>query len=506
MTTSNDPILSALWNSPQDDEARALAARYSPILRFDVREPFLPLAAGYTIFRQDGPSPSFQRGHQVELAPPGQPPASFAIEYAIWWDWDIGHLYELEHVWVFVDAQGQVVRGEASWHGGYHDMRYTPPPVPPPWGGKEGGELALDSDHLVLYSEPGKHAFAPTPAWFQERRQRFKRSETSALAGAGGILLAPYIQGQVHVTPLKTRLVHTYLSQQAFEPTWDFSQVFRFPSPPSPPYRGGDGGGLVPWPALRDWMPVRVNACLDRLAGQIAPADYRFLRIGHRGAAAHAPDNTLLGFRRAAALGADMVECDVQVTADGQVVVVHDSYLTGADGRLWPICRSTLAELRAIDLGEGEHIPTLAETIEVCKDEQLGLYIELKDGAAVPGVVDVLRAQDVVSHCIAGSFRPDWLAEAKAALPELATSILFGSPHLDAVGLAQSVRATYVHPCWERFPHPSALLTPEWVARVREAELGIICWHEERPEEIAALRRAGVDGICSDAPELLAVW
>jgi len=356
------------------------------------------------------------------------------------------------------------------------------------------GELALGSDHLVLYSEPGKHAFAPTPAWFQERRQRFKRSETSALAGAGGILLAPYIQGQVHVTPLKTRLVHTYLSQQAFEPSGDFSQVFRFP-----PHT------LVPWPALRDWMPVRVNACLDRLAGQIAPADYRFLRIGHRGAAAHAPDNTLLGFRRAAALGADVVECDVQVTAGGQVVVVHDSYLTGADGRAWPIRRSMLAELRAIDLGEGERIPTLAEAIEACKDEQLGAYIELKDGAAVPGVVDALRAQDVVAHCIVGSFRPDWLAEAKTALPELATSILFGSPHLDAVGLAHSVRATYVHPCWERFPHPSALLTPEWVARVREAELGIICWHEERPEEIAALRRAGVDGICSDAPELLAV-
>jgi len=221
-----------------------LAARYSPILRFDAREPFLPLAAGYTIFRQDGPSPSFQRGHQVELAPPGQPPASFAIEYAIWWDWDIGHLYELEHVWVFVDAQSRVVRGEASWHGRYRDMCYE-------------GELALDSDHLVLYSEPGKHAFAPTPAWFQERRQRFKRSETSALAGAGGILLAPYIQGQVHVTPLKTRLVHTYLSQQAFEPAWDFSQVFRFP-PPSPPSMGG----VVPWPDLRQRSGL--------------PADYEF--------------------------------------------------------------------------------------------------------------------------------------------------------------------------------------------------------------------------------------
>jgi glycerophosphoryl diester phosphodiesterase len=47
------------------------------------------------------------------------------------------------------------------------------------------------------------------------------------------------------------------------------------------------------------------------------------------------------------------------------------------------------------------------------------------------------------------------------------------------------------------------LLTPEWVARVRDANLGIVCWHEERPEEIAALRQVGVDAICSDAPELL---
>ena len=89
----------------------------------------------------------------------GQPPAALAIEYAIWWDWDIGHLYELEHAWVYVDAAGRVVRAEASWHGGQHDMRLD-------------GRLALDGDHVVLFSEPGKHAFAPTPAWFRERRRR----------------------------------------------------------------------------------------------------------------------------------------------------------------------------------------------------------------------------------------------------------------------------------------------------------------------------------------------
>jgi glycerophosphoryl diester phosphodiesterase len=352
--------------------------------------------------------------------------------------------------------------------------------------------LALDGDHLMLYSEPGKHAFAPTPEWFKDRRQRFKRSETRDLAGASGILVAPYIRGKVTPTPLKTRLVHTYLSQQAFDPSWEFSQVFRF----TPEM-------LIPWPALREWMPVRINHILDRLAREISPADYRFLRIGHRGAAAHAPGNTLLGIREAAALGADAVEFDVRQTADGHLVLSHDEHLTHADGRVRFIGKSTLAELQTIDLEQGERVPTLSQALEVCEQELVGAYIELKEGRCVPAVLDILRQHKFMDRCIFGSFRPDWLVEVKVIAPELPTSILFDSPDLDAVKLAQSVRANFVHPCWERFEKPSSLLTPEWVACARQADLGIICWHEERPAEIAVLCHVGVDGICSDAPELL---
>ncbi len=427
------PDLPALPCVEQDPAERALAARYAPILRFDVREPFLPLAAGYTLFRRDGPSPSFSRGRQVELAPEGEPPASLAVEYAIWWDWDIGHLYELEHVWVFVDDAGRVVRGEASWHGQYRDLRLD-------------GALALEGEHLVIYSEPGKHAFAPTPAWFAERRRRFKRSETGTLAGVSGVLISPYIAGRVQATPLNNRLAHTYLARHAFEPGGDFSQVFRF----APEM-------LVPWPALRDWMPARVNAWLDYLARAIPPADYRFLRIAQCGAAARA-------IRRAAALGADAVT----FAAD---------------------CRKRRF--------------SLAEAIAVCKEEQLGIYVELEDGAAVPAVVETLREQEYAEHSIVGAFRPDWLAAVKAAAPEIITSAMFDSPDLDAVPLARAARANFVHPRWERLPRPSALLMPEWAARVREAGLGILCGPEERREELAALRRIGVDGICSRAPELL---
>lgn len=232
----------------------------------------------------------------------------------------------------------------------------------------------------------------------------------------------------------------------------------------------------------------------------------RCLRIGHRGAAAHAPHNTLAGFRKAAELGADMVELDVQRSADGQAVVIHDLNLRAPDGRLLPVHDTRLPELRAVDLGWGEHIPTFPEALAVCIQLDLGMYIELKDGMVAPLVLRALQEQDYAGHCLVGSFRPDWVADFNAVAPQIGASVLFSSRAMDgprAVSLARSCGASFVHPCWESDPAPSRLLTPAWLAAVHAAGLGVIAWHEERPAEIAALLELGVDGICSDRPELL---
>jgi len=167
---SVDSLYDALLAAPADPEERALAARYAPIIRFDQREPFLPLAAGYTLFRADAASPSFPR--VVALGAADRPPAALAIEYAIWWDWDIQHLYELEHVWVYLDAAGRLVHAEASWHGGFQAMRHN-------------GSIPCDGEHVLICSEPGKHAFAPHPAWFAERAAPHPRATTNQLAGLG---------------------------------------------------------------------------------------------------------------------------------------------------------------------------------------------------------------------------------------------------------------------------------------------------------------------------------
>ncbi|MFL7811487.1 MAG: hypothetical protein AB8I80_22805, partial [Anaerolineae bacterium] len=66
-----DPLLAQLLSSPQDEALRDLAYRYAPVIRYDTHEPFLPLAAGYTVFRKDGPSPSYTKGRTIHLAPSG---------------------------------------------------------------------------------------------------------------------------------------------------------------------------------------------------------------------------------------------------------------------------------------------------------------------------------------------------------------------------------------------------------------------------------------------------
>jgi glycerophosphoryl diester phosphodiesterase len=229
-----------------------------------------------------------------------------------------------------------------------------------------------------------------------------------------------------------------------------------------------------------------------------------FLRIAHRGASAHAPENTLAAFHKAADLGADMVEADVQASSDGVLVVIHDADLSQTTNGSGLVYTHPLGALKRLDAGDGERIPTAAEVVDCCRQRNLGIYFELKLGFAAAAIVEMIRRERIHDRVIVASFRPDWLADVKGCEPAIRTSVLFHSVHIDPVALGRAAGAAYVHPCWEsQTPTPHRLLTPEWMARVRAAGLGIISWHEERPAEIAALRQLQVDGICTNAPELL---
>lgn len=216
------------------------AARFTPTIWFDEAEPFFPLAVGYTIFHAEEQSPSFSR----RITHDWRPAWAKAIEYAIWWDWDIGHLYELEHVWVYLDGEDTPVWVEASSHGAYASMLL------------EDRSIPLDGTHPVVYSQPGKHAFSPTPHWFEMFRDVIF-AETSPHAGHEGILVKGQYARQIHKSPEADTLVADWLKQRAFTPTLQFNRLFRI----GPEL-------LIPWPTLDAWIPKRVNWQIEQLRAQ----------------------------------------------------------------------------------------------------------------------------------------------------------------------------------------------------------------------------------------------
>jgi glycerophosphoryl diester phosphodiesterase len=471
----HDVHFSTLDRSIPSEADYQLALKYAPRIRFDTNEPFLPSVVGYTVFRQTSPSSSFPR--TIEVADK----IATVIEYAIWWDWDIEHLYELEHIWVLLDNEGNLIGGEASWHGGMHVML------------DETERLPIEDGRLTVHSEPGKHAFAPSPKWLQERRETtvFSCGRTS---GYMGVHVTPLFKGRIHDrTILNNRLVHTYLERQAFQPSYEFTKTFDLES-----------AVFVPWARLNDWIPSRVSWWTQELNRTIPPHERRGLRIAHRGASAYAQENSAASFRKAFELGSDMVEVDIRITADDVPVIAHDSSLKRLYGIDANISELTLEELQAAT--QSSPIMTFEETAKTCRELRLGLYLDIKElsWSAAESIFASIERHDLTRYTIFGSFRPDHIAEIKSHRPDALTSILFNSTHLDPVLLAQSINADFVHPCWEnRAREPHKLLTPDWIRQVREANLGIVCWHEERPSEIEALWNLGVDAICSDMPELL---
>ena len=310
-----------------------------------------------------------------------------------------------------------------------------------------------------------------------------------------GLHVTPLFNGIIHNdNPQYNRLVHSFLEHRQFEPSYLFSQCFDLRR-----------AAFVPWRDLFEWIPARVSAWLGELRATIPRDERRVLRIAHRGASAYAAENSLAAIVAAAELGADMVEIDIRTTADDVPIVTHDSSLKrmhGVDADVSDLTMDELCRLTA----SGSPVISFDEAVDRCRELQLGLYLDIKrlTLAAARSIFAALDERHYLKYTIFGSFRPDYLAEIKAARPDAKTSILFGAVHIDPVKLAGAVKADYVHPCWEhRAEQPHKLLTPAWIQRVREAKLGIVCWHEERPAEIAALMALGVDAICSDKPELL---
>jgi hypothetical protein len=429
-----DPLLVALYREGSAElsvgsewtaEVRGLAARCAPMLLFDEKEPFLPLTAGVTVFSQNGPSPSFPR--VVTLHPDDGPPAALALEYAIWWDWDIHHLYELEHVWVYLDGSGAPVRLEASWHGKW----YAHP-------------IRLQSGRPVLFSEPGKHAFAPDPAWFRERQSKVARADTLAVRAPAGVLINDMFAGKIRQRVFDRTLARSYLVQKAFAPAWQFSRSFML-----------EEEMLVPWPVLKAWIPRRVNAILEDLESRLPPEAYRSLLVAQGGAG-------MAGLEAAAAWGADAVCARLELRS----------------GRLM--------------LGESGAGPDLEDVFHFLARQPAGLFLQVEDAAVLEPLAWFARSNEAAGMIAVLSADAGLLARYAAYVPGGLAAIQLGTPEQDPLQAADSARAAFVAPIWPGAFAPDGL-ADGWIRRVHAAGLGVIGGPVANRAGLERLQRAGVD-------------
>ncbi len=224
----------------------------------------------------------------------------------------------------------------------------------------------------------------------------------------------------------------------------------------------------------------------------------RPLALGHRGASAHAGDNTIEAFELALAHGADGVELDVRFTADGAVMLNHDADV----GEMGPLVHHDKATIRATH----PEIPTLDEALAVLGD--LVINVEIKNSPMdadydsthkMAGVIARWVAQnDLYDRVVVSSFNPDTGAAVRHADDTILTAQLVDVGFDIANGVEAIARAGH---SWIA-PHVSDVV-PEaerLVAVARAARLGVIVWTADDPNDIAVLAAAGVDGIISNDP------
>jgi glycerophosphoryl diester phosphodiesterase len=219
------------------------------------------------------------------------------------------------------------------------------------------------------------------------------------------------------------------------------------------------------------------------------------LNIGHRGAKAYEPENTLPSFQKAIELGADGVEFDVHVCKSGELVVIHDFSVDRTTNGTGAISDLTLRELKELRINDALEIPTLAEVLQLFNKSHC-INIELKGRHTAELVCDCIE-RNVKEHkfdyenFMVSSFQREELARVAAYNAKISLGILTQASVEQALEWAAAFSAKAIHPHF-------SLLTTENVALTRQKGYQIFTWTVNEFEDIQRVKSFGVNGIITD--------
>ena len=217
------------------------------------------------------------------------------------------------------------------------------------------------------------------------------------------------------------------------------------------------------------------------------------LRIGHRGARAYAPENTLASFGKAIEIGVDAVELDVRKTKDNKIVIIHDADVKRTTNGEGLVSELTLKEIKNLS-ADGEKIPTLEETLDFL-DKKVKVFVELKETGIEEQVLSIVHAKSLEKNVVITSFLEDALKKIRELDKGVETGLIYAK-HKNPIKAALELKANYLFALY-RFTHTAN------VQKAHDNGLKVIVWTINNPEEVEEYAKKGVDGIASDKPDIL---
>lgn len=239
--------------------------------------------------------------------------------------------------------------------------------------------------------------------------------------------------------------------------------------------------------------------------------DDKVLTIAHRGASGYAPENTMAAFEKSFDMKADMFEIDVQMSKDGEIVVIHDTSVDRTTDGTGKVKNMTLEELHQLDAGSwfgeefaGEKIPTLDEVLDEFRGKS-GILIEIKSPALYPGIEEKIakKLKERNMHkpnnnkVIVQSFNHESVQTFHSLLPSVPVGVLVG---YKADGISDDKLDTFSS--YADYVNPSKrMVSDELVESIHERDMQIHPWTVRDRESAEALVEAEVDGIITDYPD-----
>jgi glycerophosphoryl diester phosphodiesterase len=246
--------------------------------------------------------------------------------------------------------------------------------------------------------------------------------------------------------------------------------------------------------------------------------------MAHRGGSGLWPENTLYAFERAVALGVDVLEMDIHSTADGVLVVIHDSTVDRTTDGTGPVQALTLAELKALDAGYrwssdgsetfpyqglGLTVPSLEEVFSAFPQTPMNIEIKQTEPAITVPLCRLIREWGMVEWVLVASFDQTTVEAFRRECPQVATSTAEGEVILLFALSKVFLEATYSPQAGAvqvpEYRSGLHVLTPRFVAAAHRRGLQVHAWTINDPDDMQRLVDLGVDGIITDHPDRLQV-